>query len=154
MTGAAAAALACAIEMLGNSAGALPPIKLLALPPPGVSSRADGFVREGEPIIYVLTSSTAFRNAECHNPPSLFKLASVLAHEAWHIRHGGDERGAYEAQLKSLLWLGATRDSQVYRGVLRSMQVILQERDRADARARRAAAETKAEIAVADGRAP
>jgi hypothetical protein len=27
------------------------------------------------------------------------KLASVIVHEAWHLQHGRDEAGAYDAQL-------------------------------------------------------
>ena len=53
------------------------------------------------------------------------KLASVLAHEEWHIRNGADESGAYYAQLTTLLRLGVPPDNNVYRSVQRSMQAVV-----------------------------
>jgi hypothetical protein len=51
-------------------------------------------------------------------------------HEAWHLKHGADERGAYEAQLFTLLKLGATTESMVYQGVRRSMRSVLKAQER------------------------
>jgi hypothetical protein len=52
--------------------------------------------------IFVYTRSRTFR---CASMPSrdqsrcLLKLASVIVHEAWHLKNGLDEAGAYDAQL-------------------------------------------------------
>ena len=153
MTG-TAAALVCALDLLGRAAaGNLPPVELVAVPPPDASSQAEGFVRQGDPTIYVIASSPAFREADCRKRPSLMKLASVIAHEDWHIRHGSDERGAYEAQLLTLLRLGATLESPVYRGVYKSMQAVLKERKRTLVAANRLSAVLKTDSVDAE-RAP
>src|SRR4030095_4568037 len=123
----AAGVLVCALELLGGSAVTTARITLLASRPADVSVVADAFVRSGDPTIYILTSSAAFRQADCLNRASLLKLASVIAHEDWHQRYGNDERGAYDAQLRTLLRLGVALDSPVYRGVLRSMEAALKE---------------------------
>jgi len=141
--------LVCTLELLGRSASSMPPIKVLALPPTGVSANAEGFVRMDEGIIYVLASGVAYRQADCGDRRSLIKLASVLVHEEWHIRHGGDERGAYEAQLGTLLRLGAQPDSFVYTGVVRSMLSVLKAEERAAANARRAASTPEGSMAAA-----
>ena len=128
----AAAVLACAIALLGRTPASFPPVALVAFPPPEVSRNADAFVRRGNPTIHVITSSAAFRQARCDNSRTLLKLASVLAHEEWHVYNGLSERGAYDAQLYTLLRLGATHQSPVYRGVYRSMRTVLHEHDRAE----------------------
>lgn len=52
--------------------------------------------------IFVYTRSRTFR---CASVPTReqrrcqLKLASVIVHEAWHLRNGMDEAGAYDAQL-------------------------------------------------------
>jgi hypothetical protein len=56
---------------------------------------------------------------------AFIKLASIIIHEAWHVRHGQDERGAYLAQLLTLSRLGAGPGSDVYRGVHKSMLAVL-----------------------------
>ncbi len=127
--GPAAAVLVCALDLLGASARNLPPIELVPERPPDVSAEANGFVRAGTPIIYLLTSSSAFRNAECASRRSLMTLASVVVHEEFHVRHGSDEKGAYEAQLGALLRLGALPDSPAYRSVLRAMRVVLKKKE-------------------------
>lgn len=118
----APAVIACTLALLGRSAESMPPITLIDAAPPRVSANAEAFVWSGEAMIYVITSAPAFREARCWSQRSLVKLASVLVHEEWHIRHGGDERGAYNAQLLALLQLGAHVDSSVYKGVVRAMR--------------------------------
>jgi hypothetical protein len=56
------------------------------------------------------------------------KLASILAHEEWHVKHGPDERAAYEAQLTTLIRLGVQPGSSLYIGVVRSMLTVLKKR--------------------------
>jgi hypothetical protein len=135
---ASTAVVACALGLLGKAGHSMPPIETVATPPADGSSSAEGFVLQGRRVIYVVTSAPAYRSASCDKPSSLIKLASVLVHEEWHLLHGPDERGAYEAQLFTLLRLGATTESFVYRGVLRSMQAVLKERAALDARRRAA----------------
>jgi len=120
----APAVIACALALLGRSADSMPPITLIEAPPPHISANAEAFVWSGEAMIYVITSAPAFRDARCWRRGSLMKLASVLMHEEWHVRHGGDEGGAYNAQLLALLQFGAKVDSPVYRGVVRAMRSV------------------------------
>lgn len=123
---AAAAVLVCAIEILGRSPASMPQIELVATRPADVSANADAFVRDTADVIYVVTASDAFANARCGSQRSMMKLASIIAHEEWHIRNGNDERRAYEHQLMTLLRLGATPDSGVYRSVARAMRQVMQ----------------------------
>jgi hypothetical protein len=44
---------------------------------------------------------------QCGQAQALYQIASVLAHEEWHVRHGLDEEGAYNAQLTALTSVGA-----------------------------------------------
>jgi hypothetical protein len=129
----AAAIIACALSLLGRSERTMPPITLVEAPPRHASIQADAFVSLPDPHIYVITSSPTFRDAmasrsSCSESATMKKLASVLAHEEWHIRNGADESGAYYAQLTTLLRLGVPPDNNVYRSVQRSMQAVLQKR--------------------------
>lgn len=124
------AALICALDLLGRSMNTMPPIEFLAAPPPHVSPRTEAFVSRSTRTITLITSAAAFRDARCENRESLAKLASILVHEEWHVRNGADERGAYEAQLMSLMRLGYGPDSSVYYWVKRSMQSVLQQQKR------------------------
>jgi hypothetical protein len=128
MTGAAAAVILCALDLLGRSPKHLPPIELVERAPPGGSSNVEGYVITGQNTIFVVTSTWAYRDAECNNRRSLLKLASILVHEEWHIRHGPDERGAYEAQLRSLILLGEGPDTALYHSVYRAMRHVLSSR--------------------------
>ena len=58
--------------------------------------------------IAVYTGSEIFRRARWphQNPQShecVLRLASVVVHEAWHFSNGGQEAGAYGAQLSFLM---------------------------------------------------
>ena len=129
MTG-VSAVLVCAIELMGRSPASLPPIQVVAVPPPGVSANAEAFVRPGSNVIHIIASAPAVRDAKCENRPSLVRLAAILAHEEWHVRHGPDERAAYEAQLMMLMRLGAGPDTMVFHNVYRSMRFVLKARER------------------------
>ena len=52
-------------------------------------------------------------------------IASVLVHEEWHVRYGGDEAGAYAAQLLTLIALNAGPGNPLYDEVTRSMLVTI-----------------------------
>jgi hypothetical protein len=115
----------CTLELLGRSPESLPPIKLVDAPIAGASMNVEGYVISGLPVIHLVTSSQAFRQADCFDRVTLVKLASIIAHEEWHVRHGGDERGAYEAQLMTLVMLGAGPDTSLHYSVRRSMSLVL-----------------------------
>jgi len=124
-----AVVLVCALRLLGAPANVLAPIELVVVPPPDAAANVDAFVRAGSGVISILTGSETFeavRRSECRTYDSVAKLASIIAHEEWHVRHGGDERGAYEAQLATLVRLGVSLTSRVFAGVVRSMQVVLE----------------------------
>jgi hypothetical protein len=101
-----------AVRLLGWSAADVPKIELVTNKPRDVSSIAEAWVRftvEGcaVPIIYVWTGSEMFREAVKGDYQARVRLAGVLAHERWHVRHGRDHVGAYNAQLSVMEYLGA-----------------------------------------------
>jgi hypothetical protein len=129
----AASVLACALSVLGRSEANMPRIELIEVAPPYVSDGAEAFVQRG--TIYLITSSSAFRTAlesrvGCSASWAMQKLASILAHEAWHVRHGPDEKSAYEHQLITLIQLGVPPESGTYRSVQVSMLRVLEARKR------------------------
>ena len=132
----AASVLACALSVLGRSGSNMPPIELVDIAPPGVSAGAEAYVLHGTGTIYLITSSSVFQNAlrsrsqHCSDSVAIRKLASILAHEEWHVRHGPDERSAYEQQLITLLRLGMQPGSGVYLEVQLSMRRVLEARKR------------------------
>jgi hypothetical protein len=130
----AATVVACALALLGRSTNTMPPIELVDVVPKDASAEVEAFVRPPGNTIYLVTSSPVFREAqrsraECGDWFALQKLASILAHEEWHVRHGSDEKGAYQAQLTTLLRIGVAPDKAVYTSVLRSMLAVLKKRD-------------------------
>src|ERR1041385_8353853 len=123
----AAAVLACALHVLGRSSATLPPIELIAAPP-GVTHNVEAFVRAGSGVISLLTTSDVFDTASrsyCGSYDAAAKLASIIAHEEWHVLHGPDERGAYETQLATLVRLAISPANPIYAGVVRSMIAVL-----------------------------
>ena len=130
----AASVLACALSVLGRSESSMPRIELIDVAPVGVSVGAEAFVLRGTGTIYLITSSDVFHaalsRADCGNTVVMRKLASILAHEEWHVRHGSDEKAAYEYQLVTLLRLGEQPGTGVYRAVQASMLRILEARKR------------------------
>jgi len=106
-----AAVLACALDLLGRSSAAAP-VRFLDTPPVGASRHVEAFVERDPPVIYLITSAETFRRVQ--NPRSVWsqrnacrKIASVIVHEEWHLRHGRDEQGAYYAQITTLAALHA-----------------------------------------------
>jgi hypothetical protein len=130
----AAAVLACALSVLGRTESSMPRIELIEVAPAYVSAGAEAFVQHGTNTIYVITSSAVFREAVAWGPPctggtaAQKKLASILAHEEWHVRHGSDEQKAYEYQLITLIRLGMPPGTGVYRDVQMSMLRVLKAR--------------------------
>jgi hypothetical protein len=129
----AALVVVCALNLLGRSAAQFPRIELLDVRPPGVSANAEAFARRNPDVIYLITASPVFRGAQwaeatqgrCRDRDGLKKIASILVHEEWHLRHGPDERGAYAAQLTALALLGAGPESRLHHSVKRSMQSVV-----------------------------
>ena len=122
--------LVCALSLLHRSAGSFPPIEFVEARPSYVSANADAYVPLGHSRIYLITTSPAFVRArravyKCGQVNALRKIASVLVHEEWHVRHGRDEGGAYAAQLSTLISLDAGPGNPVYYEVTRSMQATL-----------------------------
>jgi hypothetical protein len=138
----AASVLVCALELLAGTTRTLAPIHLVDAIPVDASSGVEGFVRFDPPAIYLVTSTPAFRAAaaadgRCGNLMALRKIASIIVHEQWHLRHGADEGGAYQAQLMALARLNAGPGTLVYQGVARSMRHVLSIQKRLDAAAAR-----------------
>ena len=122
--------LVCALALLPRQANGFPPIVLLDTRPADVSRNAEAFVRHGDPRIHLLTDSSAFRRARgatdrCGQLQALRKIASIIVHEEWHVRHPGDERGAYDAQRMALLAAGAAPGNPLLAEVQRSMRTAL-----------------------------
>jgi hypothetical protein len=125
--------LVCALTLLHRSVASFPPIELVAARPAYVSPNADAFVPLSGERIYLITTSPAFTRArravyKCGELNAIRKIASVLVHEEWHVRHGSDEAGAYAAQLSTLVALEAGPGNPVYYEVTRSMQAVIRAR--------------------------
>ena len=118
--------LLCALTLLGRSEASFPPIAFIETPP-NVSAGAEGFVRDNDPHIYLVTTGGNFRAAResrtrCGATNAVRKIASILIHEEVHLRQAADERTAYEAQLTMLTALGAGPGSPPYQKPIRAMQ--------------------------------
>ncbi len=117
----AAAVLVCVLNLVGRP---MPPIVLLDVVPPDVSRNAEAFVRHNENTIYLLTTTSVFDDARRGQLQAWKKLASILIHEEWHLRHGPDELGAYQAQLIELMRLGESIGRPNFNGVRRAMLTV------------------------------
>jgi hypothetical protein len=101
--------------MAGLGAAKLPIILTSIVPPMAdplaeawLSSTVDGPTR----AIFLFTDSEPFRCASRSRSgrnryKCLIKLASIIVHEAWHLKNGANEAEAYQAQISFLLWNGA-----------------------------------------------
>ena len=125
----AAAVVVCALGLLGRSSPGTVPIKLLDHAPPRASQFVQGFLTREPDTIWLVTSTSHFRDAQRGDPDALRQIASVIVHEEWHVLHGTDEKGAYEAQLTTLTYLGAS--SNLIGVVRKSMAVVLDAQKRA-----------------------
>ena len=126
----AASVLVCALSLLGRSEATLPRIELIDTPPAYVSANAEAWVNHQTQTIYLITSAPSFRAVRratslCGQTRDLRKVASIIAHEEWHIRHGRDEEGAYLAQISTLLRLGDEIESPNVFSVRKSMRAVL-----------------------------
>jgi hypothetical protein len=128
--------LACALQLLERSAERLPPIRVVIAPPVHASPNAQGFLDRREGAIYLIASAPAFRVAEaaqrdprnrgrCVERVALKMIASIIVHEEWHLKHGPDEKGAYQAQIMELHRLRLGPDTTTVQSVKRAMQTVL-----------------------------
>jgi hypothetical protein len=121
----------CALALLGRSPQSFPATQFVETAPLSVARTAAAYVsRDGDPHIVLITSTTAFVSARaartpCSDLDAIREIAAVLAHEQWHIRHGADEEGAYDAQLTTLMFLGVSQDSALYQRAKRSRDAVL-----------------------------
>jgi hypothetical protein len=128
----------CALTLLGRSEPHFPPVQFVDQVPVGISPLAEGYVLAGDGRIVLVTSTSAFLRARwardrCGAVDALREIAGVLAHEEWHLQHGPDEPGAYDAQLTALLYVGADQESALYHGVMRAKQAVIHRATRAAA---------------------
>lgn len=134
----AASALVCALTVLNRSEATFPRIEILDERPPYVSVGTEAFVRHSTNTIYLIASAPVMRDAaghhkgDCGDLFAVKKLASILIHEEWHLKHGADEERAYERQLTALTELGAGPGTRVYRDVRLAMRHVLEARKRGD----------------------
>ena len=101
-----------AIRLLGWSGDDLPRIQVVDARPRDATPNAQAWIRvdpEGRvvPIIFVLADTEVYRDAARGDYQAKVRLAGVLAHERWHLRHGPDEVGAYTVQLSTMEYLNA-----------------------------------------------
>jgi len=83
--------------------------------------------------IFVYTLSRTFRCASVRRWDQyqcLLKVASVIVHEAWHLRNGPDEAGAYEAQLAFLRLTEAAAVLQLNEAAALNIREVRRARDR------------------------
>jgi len=104
--------LALAVTLLAWFGDEVPQFEVAARRPPDANPIAEAWVRyngDGSPVpvVYVAADSYVYRDAP-RNYQSLVKLAGILAHERWHLRHGPDEIGAYDTQLSTMTYLHAS----------------------------------------------
>jgi hypothetical protein len=125
----AEAVLVCALELLGRSEPGFPAVEFVEHVPAGVSASAEGYAFYAEARIVLVTSTSAFTKARrasyrCGDVEAIREIAGVLAHEEWHVRHGPDEQGAYDAQLIALLYVDAGQNGPLFHKVMRAKQAV------------------------------
>jgi hypothetical protein len=126
-----------ALRLVGQPSYAGLPLVLISELPRAVSSGAEAwtvFDEQGKgDRIFVYTRSRTFQCASASRRDQeqcLLKLASVIVHEAWHLRNGLDDVGAYEAQLTFLHLIEASSFLQVNAAAAANIREVRQARDR------------------------
>ena len=119
----------CALALLGRSQAQFPPVQFVERAPAYVSRLAQAYIEDGRNHIVLITSTSAFKAARtsstlCSDVDSIREIAGVLAHEEWHVHHGADEDGAYEAQLTALAFVGVDQDSPLYHKVKKAKLAV------------------------------
>lgn len=119
----------CALTLLGRREQRFPTVEFVERVPAGLSAFVQAYTRPAERRIVLVTSTRAFiqarqASARCGELDAVREIAGVLAHEEWHVFHGPDEQGAYEAQLIALTYVGAGPTSPLYSQVAHSMHAV------------------------------
>ena len=125
----------CALALLGRTPQSFPAVEFIEKVPVSVSPSAEAYVLAEEKRVVLITSTWAFRVAEhaqnqCGQIDAIRQIAGVLAHEEWHVRHGPDEEGAYDAQLTALTSVGA--GPTLFNSVMRAKRRVADESRRRD----------------------
>ena len=138
-----------ALELAGPQLYRHLPIVLIAALPGMVSPDAEAWTVYDEhgtgDRIFVYTRSRTFRCASASRSDQdqcLLRLASIIVHEAWHLRHGPDEAEAYEAQLAFLRLSEASAFLQVSETASQDIREVRRARDRTLADKRNASKQT------------
>ena len=102
------------MTLLGWSRDDVPRIVMVDRKTPDATATVEAWVRFADdgaamPVIYVRTDTDIYREAARTDYQALVRLAGILAHERWHIRHGRDEVGAYTVQLSIMEYLHANQ---------------------------------------------
>jgi hypothetical protein len=131
------AALDRAFRLAGPQLYAHLPFVLISVLPRTVSPRAEAWTVYDEhgkgDRVFVYTRSRTFRCASAPRSGQdqcLLRLASILVHEAWHLRHGPDEAEAYEAQLAFLRLTEAAAFLQLSETASQDIREVRRARDR------------------------
>jgi hypothetical protein len=126
------------------------PFVLISALPRTVSPRAEAWTVYDEhgkgDRVFVYTRSRTFRCASVPRSDQdrcLLKVASVIVHEAWHLRNGPDEVGAYQAQLIFLQMKEASAFLQLNEAAAVDILEVRRARDRAIADKRNASAQAR-----------
>jgi hypothetical protein len=121
------------------------PLVLIAALPVMVSPGAEAWTVYDEhgqgDRIFVYTRGRTFRCASASRQDQdqcLLRLASIIVHEAWHLRHGPDEAEAYEAQLAFLRLTEASAFLQLSETASQDIREVRRARDRVLADRRKA----------------
>jgi hypothetical protein len=70
------------------------------------------WVRSDQPgRIFIATWTDTYKRAKRGDRNAIKELAGLIAHEAYHAKHGPDEGPAYEHQIDVLKAVGARRDA-------------------------------------------
>lgn len=139
------AAFDSALLLAGSHLYAHLPFVLVSALPSTVSPGAEAWTEFDEhgkgDRIFVYTRSRTFQCASVSRRDQdgcLLKVASVIVHEAWHLRNGRDEVGAYDAQLVFLQMKEASSFLQVNEAAAAGILEVRRARDRVLADKRKA----------------
>jgi hypothetical protein len=126
-----------ALRLTGPQAYAHLPLVLISELPGTASPGAEAwtvFDEHGKgDRIFVYIRSRTFQCASARRIDQnqcLLKLASVIVHEAWHLRNGRDEVGAYEAQLTFLRLIEASAFGHGNEAAALNIREVRRARDR------------------------
>ena len=114
--------LSSAVQLLGWSGDDVPQIDVVSDRPADRTRTAEAWVQldpdgRAVPVIHLRADTDVYRDARTGDYQALVRLAGILTHERWHLRHGPDEVGAYAAQLSTMTYLHAngTRLAEIRR---------------------------------------